>query len=505
MPQAIKRKAGKGRAEPRRKRTPRHRKPVEMSLEAWQIALRREYGIEQDFRLKNIGDEPIFSEFHVTNPQTGRAYRVAIRGDALGVNYCSCPDFAVNTLGTCKHIEFVLAALRRKRGAKAAFRRGFQPCYSEVYLRYGLKREVVFRPGTECPTGLKALAAGYFDAQGVLRDRGYWRFPLFLKDAGAARHEVRCYDDALAFVARARDREALARRIDEAFPGGPADRAMKGLLKKPLYPYQCCGALFAARAGRCLIADDMGLGKTVQAIAAAEILARLAGVERVLIVSPTSLKHQWQREIEQFTDRSTVVVEGLLAKRAQRYREESFYKITNYDVVFRDAELIQAWRPDLIVLDEAQRIKNWKTRTAQSVKQLACDHAFVLTGTPLENRLEELHSIVEFVDRFRLGPMFRFLHAHQHVDEAGRVVGYRDLSRISETLEPILIRRTKDAVLKELPQRLEKRFFVPMTQQQWRHHEENREIVARIAHKWRKYGFLAEADQRRLLIGLQNM
>ncbi len=129
----------------------------------------------------------------------------------------------------------------------------------------------------------------------------------------------------------------------------------------------------------------------------------------------------------------------------------------------------------------------------------------MLTGTPLENRLEELHSIVEFVDRFRLGPMFRFLDAHQHVDETGRVVGYRNLSRISETLEPILLRRTKDKVLKELPERMDKQLFVPMTPEQWRHHNENRELVAKIVQKWRRLGFLPEADQRRLMIFLQNM
>ena len=102
------------------KRIPHLRKPDEMSLEAWQVALRRQFAQEQKFRVKNIGAEPIFSEFHVTNPQTGKTYRVAIRGERLGDNYCSCPDFATNTLGTCKHVEFTLARLRRQRGARAA-------------------------------------------------------------------------------------------------------------------------------------------------------------------------------------------------------------------------------------------------------------------------------------------------------------------------------------------------------------------------------------------------
>jgi superfamily II DNA or RNA helicase len=485
------------------KRIPHLRKPEEMSLEEWQVALRRQFAREQKFRVKNLGAEPVFSEFHVTNPQSGKTYRVAIRGERLGDNYCSCPDFATNTLGTCKHVEFTLAKVRRQRGAKAALANGFQPPYSEVYLRYGAKREVIFGPGAACPAALKKLASEYFDAGGILRPEAYGQFHVFLKTAAGGGHEVRCYDDALAFIAQVRDRADLARRIAKAFPDG--GRALDHLLKVPLYPFQEEGALFAARAGRCLIADDMGLGKTIQAIAGTEILARAAGIERVLVISPTSLKHQWQREIEKFTGRTAVVVEGMLTRRAAIYSSESFYKITNCDVVYRDREAIARWRPDLIILDEAQRIKNWKTRTAQAVKDLESPYAFVLTGTPLENRLEELYSIVEFVDRFRMGPMFRFLGEHQHVDDHGKVIGYRNLSKISETLAPILVRRTKEKVLKELPERLEKRFFVPMTPQQMTHHEENREIVARIVAKWRRYGFLSETDQRRLQCALQNM
>ncbi len=158
--------------------------------------------------------------------------------------------------------------------------------------------------------------------------------------------------------------------------------------------------------------------------------------------------------------------------------------------------MIREWAPDLIILDEAQRIKNWKTRTAQSVKKLPSEYTIVLTGTPLENRLEELHSIVEFVDRFRLGPLFRFLADHQHVDDNGRIVGYRDLSGISKTLRPVLLRRSKQEVLQELPERLDKRFFVPMTFEQTKHHNENGDMAARIAAKWRLTGLARAAEAR---------
>jgi superfamily II DNA or RNA helicase len=480
-------------------------KPENLSLEDWQRELRRQFGRDQTFGIKNQGDHDIFSEFQITNPESKSTYRVIIRGPRTGDNFCSCGDFATNTLGTCKHIEFTLASLERKRGGKAALEAGFQPAYSEVLLQYGAQREVRFRPGSECPVALARLAAKYFGPEGTLLPDAFARFEIFLNEAGKIDHDLRCREDVLEFVAEMRDRERRQEILRQAFPKGAESAAMKTLVNVPLYDYQAEGALFAARAGRCLLGDEMGLGKTIQAIAAAEIMARHFGVERVLIICPTSLKHQWQREIERFTGRAVQVIGGMRGERAGEFRQDSFFKILNYDTVHTDLHLIDGWAPDLVILDEAQRIKNWSTRVARSVKQIASPYAIVLTGTPLENRLEELVSIVQFVDRFRLGPTFRLLDEHQVRDEAGKVVGYRHLDRIGQTLGPVLLRRLKDNVLEQLPQRLDKNFFVPMTPQQRELHEENREIVSRIVHRWRKYKFLSEADQRRLMIALQNM
>jgi hypothetical protein len=114
-------------------------------------------------------------------------------------------------------------------------------------------------------------------------------------------------------------------------------------------------------------------------------------------------------------------------------------------------------------------------------------------------------SIVQFVDRHRLGPTWRLLHEHQRRDDAGRVIGYRDLDRIGATLAPIMLRRRKAEVLDQLPERIDETRLVPMTEEQLKHHEENREIVARIVAQWRKKGYLSDADQRVLTCCLQNM
>ena len=483
------------------------RRPSGMAVEEWQRGLRRQFGRVQAFKWKNLGTEPIFSEFAVENPQSGSRYRVAIRGVRPRENFCSCPDFSTNDLGTCKHIEFVLGRLERKRGGPRALAQGFKPRYSEVYLQYGAERHVRFRLGLDCPPPLARRAARLFRGPpaGVLPAAQVSALQSFLAQAQRCDHEVRCYEDVLGFVAQIRDAEERQKIIESAYPEGGASSALRKLLKAELYPYQADGALFAVRAGRCLIGDEMGLGKTIQAIAAAELFARHFGAERVLVVCPTSLKHQWQREIARFTGRPSQVISGLRAAREAQYAQQFFCKITNYDVLSKDLDLIGRWLPDVVIVDEAQRVKNWNTAAARALKRIETPYAIVLTGTPLENRLEELISIVQFVDRYRLGPTWRLRHEHQTLDEAGRVIGYRRLDRIGKTLEPVLLRRRKAEVLSQLPPRVDKMFFVEMTQEQMRHHEENAEIVDRIVSRWRKSGFLSDADQRRLTCALQNM
>ncbi|MDP1896801.1 MAG: SNF2-related protein, partial [Sulfurimicrobium sp.] len=403
--------------------------PAELSHVDWQRALRRQFGREQVFGLENIGAELFFSEFRVSNPQSKSAYRVAIRGKQPGDNYCACPDYATNELGTCKHIEFVLAQLEKKRGAKAAFARGYHPPFSELYLRNDSTRSVHFRAGTDCPAAVCKAAVMLFDEERdwQLRDvrlDGLERFIALVAKSG---HELRAYDDALDFIAGQRDAERRSLALDGLFPRGVTDPSLKKLLKVPLYPYQAEGALFAVRAGRALIGDEMGLGKTIQAIAAAEILARHFGVSKVLVVCPTSLKYQWQSEIMRFSGRESCVIAGGRAQRQKEYALDDFCKITNYEKLQPDLDLITAWSPDLVIVDEAQRVKNWNTIAARALKRIDSPYAVVLTGTPLENKLEELISIVQFVDQHRLGPTWKLLHEHQVKDEGGRVTGYTGL------------------------------------------------------------------------------
>ena len=320
-------------------------KPEDIGLEEWQRILRKQFAEQQKFKLKNSGTHPIFSEFLLTNPETEKTYQISIRGDKPGNNFCSCPDFRINNLGTCKHIEFTLFKLKKKRGAKKAFAELHSFPFSEIYLHYGLKREIRFREGKDIPTSLKTLMKKFFNSDKVLKDEHILNFSQFLNNVPKNNeHEVRCYDDVMSFVAEHQDAAHREQIVKKRLKQGIKSPIFKNILKTELYPYQKEGALFAVKAGRCLIGDDMGLGKTIQALTAAELMVKLYNIKKVLIVSPTSLKHQWKGEIEKFCGRSSCVIEGLNHHRRQLYLDESFYKLVNYELIFRDIEYIRNCR-----------------------------------------------------------------------------------------------------------------------------------------------------------------
>lgn len=158
-----------------------------------------------------------------------------------------------------------------------------------------------------------------------------------------------------------------------------------------------------------------------------------------------------------------------------------------------------------MIVDDAQRVKNWITIAARALMRIDSPYAVVSTGTPLEIKLEELISIVQFVDQHRLWPTWKLLHEHQMKDEFGCVTGYTGLETIGKTLAPVMIRRRKPEVLLQLPERPDQNLLVPMTGPQVAYHEENAEIVARIVNHWRKMKFFYESDQRRLTCALKNM
>src|SRR5437867_11213397 len=305
---------------------------------------------------------------------------------------------------------------------------------------------------------------------------------------------VNIYPDAEELIHRRLLLERIARRVAEIRIEPESHRLRRGLLKAELLPYQLDGIAFAAGAGRSVLADEMGLGKTTQAIGVAELLAREAGISKVLVVCPVSVKSQWRNEIRRFCDRDCQLIAGSIASRGAQYANNCFFTVCNYEQVLRDILSIERVNWDLIILDEGQRIKNWEAKTSRVIKGLRSRFALVLSGTPLENRLDDLYSVVQFIDDRRLGPAFRFYNRHRVVDEKGKVLGYKNLAELRANLQPVLLRRTRQSVRQQLPPRTNELVRITPTEEQLDLPGSHMRLVNRITRK----KFLTEMDLLRL-------
>jgi superfamily II DNA or RNA helicase len=430
------------------------------------------------------------------------SYQVQIRSLTRRANHCSCPDFATNQLGTCKHIEAVLHHVGKRKDFKRIEHQAAPIPY--IYLDWEGEDapRIRLHRSSEIAAHLGPLLAQRFDAGGAFIGRLPDDFLRFTEQV-AGDENLLIGDDALGFTRRMADdaaRELRAREIGQRIRDGggrlPDIRAR-------LYAYQVDGVAFLAGRGRALLADDMGLGKTLQAIAAAYWLHRQEGVEKVLIVCPASLKLQWAREIERFTGAQAQLVQGPVEARSVQYRKGPGFYVINYELVLRDLSLInEALAPDLLILDEAQRIKNWRTKIATAIKRIPSRYAFVLSGTPLENRLEDLYSLMQVIDSRVLGPLWRYLVDFHITDERGKVLGYRNLSELRRRLKPVMLRRDRELVRDQLPDRIEQRRDVAMSPKQAEIHDEAVASAARYAQILKRRP-LTPVEQNRMMASLQ--
>jgi superfamily II DNA or RNA helicase len=463
--------------------------------DAEEIELRRWRGRTEIAAVEALEDgQPVFGTFRV-HSDSGSPYEVEIRSLNATANSCGCVDHRVNRLGTCKHIEGTLAALRRRsaKAFRAAAAQGSPRV--EIFLdRHEEPRPVLTWPAAKSGLGPARHWLQPFLAPDGTLDGGPERVAALVAAWQSAPATVRRHLRVSAHFGpwlerhrRLASREAARTQFLAEVENGTASF---DLVRLPLLPYQREGMLHLAFGERALLADEMGLGKTVQAIAACELLAQRKGIERVLVVCPASLKAEWEEQIARFTGRSARSVFGPRPQRLAAYRTPAFFNIVNYEQVLADAgDLNALLEPDVVVLDEAQRIKNWHTKTARRVKELRAPHAFVLTGTPIENRIDELYSIVQYLDPELVGPLFRFNRDFYELDERGRPMGYRNLAELRRRVAPVMLRRRKSDVESELPGRTVKNYFVGMTDEQRLRYDEYARKAAQL---------LAQAQRRPL-------
>jgi len=465
------------------------------ALTLYAITQRELRAKDERMKIESHDSNTPWADYSIFNYQSGKTYHSALRSFAPGDAYCSCQDFKVNLLGTCKHLIKLQAHIRRKFNKAALEIPHIQKEFA-VALSYEIELTPrLLRPAApDIPKKLASKLQAYDALTNKAAPDMVRRLLDLARELEAAGQSVHIYPDAERWIegqlirSNLELKTALIRKNPEGHP------LRTQLLNAELLPYQLDGIAFAAGACRAILADDMGLGKTIQGIGLAALLKMEANIQKVLVICPASLKSQWQAEITKFSDLDSTQILGNADQRAEQYTNTKFFTICNYEQVMRDILHVESQKWDLIILDEGQRIKNWEAKTSRVIKGLRSPFALVLSGTPLENRLDELYSVIEFIDDRRLGPAYRFFSKHRVVNEDGKVTGFRKLDELRTHIQPILLRRTRDGVLGELPPRRTQFIRIPPTQEQLDLHAANMQIVASITRK----SYLTEMDFMRL-------
>ena len=300
-------------------------------------------------------------------------------------------------------------------------------------------------------------------------------------------HVAHLDDNELKRFTDSPEAKALRERIRD-FKGVPSVTLPKGL-RADLRPYQKDGFDFLCHLAQIklggILADDMGLGKTLQALAWLGWLKErhTKNPKPSLVICPASVLHNWRREANRFTPQLKVLVleSGAARHNLRKQIPQHDLIVTNYALLRRDLEELQKFAFRAVILDEAQFIKNPGAQVTQSVKQLKSEYRLALTGTPLENRLLDLWSIVDFIQPTYLGNQEQFIETYEPrapvVDETAPVEapvrGEKTESaqriarkRLSARLRPLLLRRLKKHVAKDLPDRIEERRDCPLGDEQ---------------------------------------
>lgn len=326
-----------------------------------------------------------------------------------------------------------------------------------MFLESG-KRFIPLKDGSFAEADLDELkrVATLLEEAGALPGKTRTRLPLF----HATALDLLATLGDVEIEAKARRAMAELREID----GIPPVKAPDGL-NAELRHYQEAGLSwlwFLYRHGLSgVLADDMGLGKTIQALSLMLKIKREHGSQPSLVVAPTSVLPNWEREIEKFTpELSFVTWHGSDRRDNVEQLKKADLVLTSYALIRRDLEELRSVGYRTVILDEAQNIKNADSATAQACKSVGADHKIALTGTPLENRLTELWSLFDFLMPGFLGNADSFHERYEHPITVQGEMETRE--RLKKRIHPFILRRLKTEVAKDLPPKTEVVTWVDM-------------------------------------------
>ncbi len=455
------------------------------------IQERRQKADKANYRIKWASN--IYGDHILTN-EKGNRYKVFLRDFENETGYSDSMDSRLNKLGTTKHIMFAFRKLKEDKALFDKLDKSFP--FIEIFCDPFNDYKITWYYPHQMPVEEQLLISRYFRKSTFIEESEVKNFLGFIEEA-MEYPLIRIRPEVQEKIEAVYEEEVLENLKKSHKPDYSP-------IKAELYPYQKEGIDFALFRKTAIIADEMGLGKTIQAIGTAILKKGIFDFRKTLVVCPASLKEQWKKEIEKFSGEKALVIEGAPEEREKQYQnKEHFFFIVNYETILRDQIAINKASFDFLILDEAQRIKNFETKTAASISRLQFKHVLVITGTPIENRLIDIFSLISAINPYFFGPLWEFSYQHCLFDpeKHNKINGYFDLQKLNRRLEPILIRREKRKVIDQLPNVQQINVPINLSPLQADYHASYTKGIAQIIRK----KFLTPYDLQKLQLLLANM
>lgn len=365
--------------------------PPDMTIEEWQVALRREQALDSDFEVVHLDSNRIWGDYLVSSTQGGR-YKVAFRGVCSELNYCSCLDFRTNGLGTCKHLEAVTHKLRTEVEGYPWSGRSYNAPYSSLYVSYKGGRSIRIRIGSELSSEYQRFARKYFDAAGILKAEDYTRLPEIEAEGTRISSKFRVYEDVYDFAGEVLNLRNWQTRLEAQWQEDKrANKVVQGSISSAdELIYRLCYQSSAALR----LSSVINYKPLVLRLAQAVYRNMLPGDSMVgyVIVKDRADASSWEVLI-----RNTSLPNTLQVVDAQTFVQNARYIQPTIGFVW---------------IDDALCLKDWREPLSVALKGLTINHLYMRLEDISELGPIQLSSILQHISPYLLGALYRFVQTY---------------------------------------------------------------------------------------------
>lgn len=371
--------------------------PDNMTIEEWQISLRKENAIASKFEVKHIDNNRIWGDYSVQNNHG--SYKVAFRGVCSDRNYCSCLDFRTNGLGTCKHIESVMLFLQTRVPGYPWGGMDFNPEYTSIYVSYKGGRSIKIRVGTTFVDEFNALKNEYFDASNTLPEENYCMFDEIYQRAMSISVNTKIYDDVKDFVKEVISHQQWNKELERTYPDNliPWDKnnVNSNLYNVEKYLYD----ITKQGSGVIVCQDTRNIPHIVARLSEEIYQGEIENNKGYVIVDNDADITLYHDALKSYSESSVLPISVVTHK--------GFIDIYSKDI--SDNENIS-----FVYVSNADCLKEWKNQLSIVLKKLNISHLYMQLQSLKDLSSVQLSSILQHISPFVIGPFYKFIHTYRH-------------------------------------------------------------------------------------------